>query len=89
MYICRSLPRYPFSILVPREFYFNYPTVELLKDASGRRSRFPCPLGDFFMCCVKQKLVLSADGAAAAEAPTLPSEPVCTMRRFTSCRLDS
>lgn len=51
-YICGSFPCYPLSILVPGEFYFNYPTVELKKDASGRSSGFLCPLGDAFKSSV-------------------------------------
>lgn len=59
------MPTYPFSISVPREFYFSYSTVELSKDASGRRSRLPCPLGGFFFTsCVKQKLEFRVADAA-------------------------
>lgn len=58
-YICGSLPSYPLSILVPGEFYFNYPTVELKKDASGRSSGFLCPLGDVFKSSVPMEQLWS------------------------------
>lgn len=54
------LPNYPFSTLVPREFGTK---VDLSKDASGRSSTCPCPLG-YFTSCPRLKLVFGAVAAA-------------------------